>query len=310
MDRMPRASGKRRSLADISPVVLDWMRSQFGDFEIVKEYKGGMSPGCAASIRVGDGDRFFVKAVDDDPDDVTADLFRHELHVLENLPPSPHRPALLGGYDDGEWVAVVMEHVSGHYPDFGIEAEFDAVADMLSGQGRELSPPPSGLSVPSLRDTVQWWISRWEEIEERPEDFLPVWALGFADVGLGAARRVADALPDDTLCHFDVRNDNLLIGDDGDVVVFDWGIAMTGPLWADKVMLALQLPDMAKSSSYISAWLDDDELGVVDDFLVAFGGSQAWDSRQPVQRRLPTLRDYLADDAERLLRAAQYRKTH
>jgi hypothetical protein len=67
---------------------------------------------------------------------------------------------------------------------------------------------------------------------------------------------------------------------------------------------------MAKSSSYISAWLDDDELGVVDDFLVAFGGSQAWDSRQPVQRRLPTLRDYLADDAERLLRAAQYRKTH
>jgi aminoglycoside phosphotransferase (APT) family kinase protein len=306
-ERAPRASGKRRSLSEISPDVIDWISSRFGEFQILKEYKGGMSPGCAASVMTASGRELFVKAVDADPDDVTADLFRHEIHVLEKLPQSKHRPRILESYDDGKWVALVLEHINGHYPDFSLHNEFEAVAEVIISQCHELAPPPDGLQVPSLQESVNWWINRWEQISIHPDMFLPDWAECFAPVGLEASKRIAEALPNETLCHFDVRNDNLLMTEDETIVVFDWGIAMTGPTWADKVMLALQIDDLEKANDYLKKWLTKDELEVVDYFLIAFGGSQAWDSKQPVQKRLPNLRSYLKDDAERLLRLALYR---
>lgn len=303
----PRASGKRRSFAEISPVVLEWLHSQFGELEIVREYKGGMSPGCATSIVTTAGRQLFIKAVDDDPDDVTADLFRHEAHVLSTLPTAGHRPSLLGCFDDGAWVALVMEHVKGDYPDFSDGTDLQRVADALKAQADELSPPPVALEIPSLGECIQWWVSRWEDITADPGRYLPVWAVPLADGGLERAQRLIGQLPSETVCHFDVRNDNLLLGPDGDVIFIDWGIAMTGPKWSDLLMLALQDPDPIAVDRHLRAWISPDLEELLTDFLVAFGGSQAWDSQLPVPRRLPTLRAYLADDAERLLRAAAVR---
>ena len=48
-----------------------------------------------------------------------------------------------------------------------------------------------------------------------------------------------------TLCHFDVRHDNLLVRrTDGQVVTVDWGMSRRGPWWGDVFVLALEWAEL------------------------------------------------------------------
>lgn len=304
----PRAHGKRLPFKEVSPDVHEWLRVSFGDIEVVHEYSGGLSPGCAASIVTEHGRLLFVKAAAEHDQDATASLFRHEAHVLSALPAASYRPELLGVYDSNGWVALVIDHIEGGYPDLTARGDMDQVASVLKIQGEELSPPPRGLSVASLGECVHWWVPRWEQIIASPCQFLPEWAVELAEDGEERLAHILDSLPDDTVCHFDIRNDNLLVNEDTLSVTFlDWGIAMTGPKWVDFVILSLQAETPMESDAFLRDWIDDSLQDVVTDFIVVFGGSQSWDSKLPPPPRQPTLRKYLADDAARLLRLGEFR---
>ena len=68
--------------------------------------------------RKADGSRAFVKAVSADINPDTPTHFRHEITVLSALGPAPYRANLLGSYDDGHWVAMMLEDVDGDHPDW------------------------------------------------------------------------------------------------------------------------------------------------------------------------------------------------
>lgn len=309
-ERFPRASGKRIAFSDVAEPVRQWIADRFGAHDVVREHIGGMSPGCATTLRVASGERVFVKAVGSTLNEQTVVLFRQELATTELLPTAPYRPALIDAFDDGEWIALVLEAFDGSAPRLDDERDFEAVAAVIETQTAELTPPPTGttVTVTTLAETTRLWATRWNDaIAADPSRFLPDWAVRSFDDLLMRVERLPGRLPATTLCHFDVRDDNLLIDRSGNVAVVDWGMARLGPAWADLAMLAWQRSTPAEADRWLSRLVPHADQDVVTDLLIAFGGLQAWNARRPPRRNLPTLPAFCHDDAQRLLSLAATR---
>jgi hypothetical protein len=307
MELRPRAAGERIVFDAVSPAVRSWLTERFGALEVVREHIGGMSPGCATTLQTGGG-RVFVKAVGPELNPDTPNLFRREISVLARLPTVPYRAALIDAFDDGAWVAVVLADVPGRVPDLADPAEFAAVAEVVHRQAVELTPPPAGVEVAPVEESVQRWLGNWDRLSVAPRDVLPAWVVRRFDEMHSVARALAGRLSATTLCHFDTRDDNLLIRDNGQVVVLDWGMARLGPAWLDVAYLALQSSSADLAEQRLREWINAEDQEAVTSFVVAFAGSQAWNSTQPPPKGLPTLPDFCRDDAARLFAVAQLRR--
>ena len=305
---VPRAVGRRIGYTELPPFVRSWVAAQFGPVQVVREHVGGMSPGCATSVRTAEGRMLFVKAVGAELNEFTIDLFGKEIALLRRLPAVPYRPVLRAALDDAGWVAVVLDHVDGRFPDLAVDADFAAVAATLHRQVAELTPAPDGVTVLPLATTAERWANRWtQHLAADPGRYLPPWAVARFDELHDRVGDLAGQLPTTTLCHFDVRDDNLLVRPDGAVVVLDWGLARLGPAWTDLVMLAAQRPTAAAAQQWLQRWVPSGAEELVTSFVLAFGGSQAWNGEQPAQPSLPTLAAFCRADARRLLAIAELR---
>jgi aminoglycoside phosphotransferase (APT) family kinase protein len=300
--RAPRAvGGVRMSYAELPAALTRWLTERFGAVEPVAAHIGGMSPGCAQTLALAAGERIFLKAAGPAPNPQTAGLFRYEAAILARLPASPSRPALLASYDEDGWVAIVLEQIEGRYPDLGSPGDLASVADLVLGQSAELTPAPAGVAARTLAADAGSWIERWADIEREPARYLPDWAARRAGEFAERVRALPAALPAQTLCHFDVRDDNLLIRPDGRAAIFDWGMARVGPAWADALVLALQLPDPPAVRRQIRRWVPAGAQETAEDLLIAVAGAQAWRSRQPPRPGLPTLGAFAAEEAARIV---------
>jgi hypothetical protein len=77
---------------------------------------GGFSPGTADRVLLASGRRAFIKAASADTNQFTATLHRDEAAVTAGLPAGVPATPLLGSYDDGTWVALVLGDVEGRHP--------------------------------------------------------------------------------------------------------------------------------------------------------------------------------------------------
>jgi serine/threonine protein kinase len=272
LELRPRAVGKRIGFAEVSPAVRASLVDRYGPLEVVTEHVGGMSPGCATTLEAPGGARLFVKAVGAELNPDRPTLFRGEISVLSQLPPAPYRPELLGSFDDGRWVAVVLEDVPGRMPDLADQDEFRTVASVVCQQAAE-----------------------------------PTWALRRFGELHASVRSLSGRLDGATLCHFDLRDDNLLIRTDGQVFVLDWGMARVGPAWLDKAFFALQAATPELADECLHKWIAADDQDVVTNLVVAFAGSQAWNSTRPPPPGLPTLPEFCRNDAARVFDVARLR---
>lgn len=303
----PRAVGVRVPYADVPQEVRGWVDACLGPVEVVTAHRGGMSPGAAATLRATSGRKFFVKATGAELNEQTLNLFRSEIGVLGSLPPVPYRPALIDAYDDGRWVALLLEHVDGRYPDMDDHDEASAVEAVVLAQMAELTPPPGAVDVPHLTETASRWQQRWQQVRIEPSRYVPPWAAAMTDALATRIDRLVTRLPATTLCHFDVRDDNLLIKVDGTAAIFDWGMARLGPRWVDLALLAVQQPDSAAGDAMLEKHVGEDERESVTDFLLAFACSQAWNAQQPSPPSLPNMGAFCADDAGRMFGLAKPR---
>lgn len=301
--------GRRIGFGQVPAAVRAWVAEEFGDVRVLVEHRGGMSPGCASTLASTRRGPVFVKAVGAELNPQTPQLFRQEIAVLTRLAEVPYRPRVLATYDDGEWVGLALEHVPGRYPDLGDGTDLAAVARVVEQQSAELTPAPAGVDVASLAWTAGRWRSRWAVLEDDPARFLPGWAADrFGDL-LALVTWLPDRLTEQSLCHFDVRDDNLLIRPDGTAVVLDWGMARRGPRWVDRALLAVQQPTAAGAQRLLERWVPATEQDTLTGLLVAFAGSQAWHAQQPAGPALPALAAFAADDARRLFAIARLRLT-
>jgi hypothetical protein len=305
--RRPRAVGHRIGYLGVPAFVREWVDSQFGPARVTREHVGGMSAGCASSLVTADGQGLFVKAVGVGLNEQTVALFRHEVGLLHVLEPAPYRPAVRAVFDRDGWVAIVLDHVEGRFPDLAADGDFTAVTQAVAAQVAELTPPPKAADALRLATTAERWVGRWTDLQTCPERCLPGWAAARFDDLMDRVRALPHQLPAATLCHFDIRDDNLLVREDGQAVVVDWGMARLGPAWTDLVLLAAQKPTAGQAQRWIEQWVEPADQDVVTSFLVAFGGSQAWNAHQPAKPSLPTFAAYAREDMRRLLALARLR---
>ncbi|MEU0072686.1 aminoglycoside phosphotransferase family protein [Streptomyces sp. NPDC006332] len=202
---------------------------------------GGFSPGVAARVRAADGRRAFVKAVSTDTNPHSPRLHRTEARNAAALPPAVPAPRLLGTHDDGTWVALVYQDVTGRQPHVPWrEPELRRVLDAVGQLAGALTPSP--LDVPPAATALGHTFDGWRHLLDEQE------ATGLPPARLGAwttthLPRLADlsapwrqAVTGDTLAHADLRADNILLTDDR-VVFVDWPHALRAAPWFDLLVM-------------------------------------------------------------------------
>jgi len=204
----------------------------------------GFSPGVAARVLLADGRRVFVKAIGPVPNRDSPSMHRREARIVAAVPANAPVPRLLWTYDEGDggWVVLVFEDIDGRHPvqpwDRG---ELERVVDALAAMAAALTPSPLPIAtVPSAGDALGGWLRGWQPIrDEQPPQFarLDAWSARHLDALADLEHSAAAAVAGETLLHFDVRADNVLLTDDR-VWFVDWPHACVGAAWLDVVCFA------------------------------------------------------------------------
>ena len=256
---------------------------------------GGFSPGTADRIRTADGRRAFVKAVSQAQNEDSPRLHRHEARVTAALPPDAPAPTLLGTYDDGDWIALVLSDVDGRHPVTPWrQDELTQVRKALDDLARTLTPSPIG-HVPAARDHLEQDLAGWHRLRADPPADQDSWITAHLDDLCRHAEHGVTALAGNTLAHTDIRADNLLIDRHGTVTVVDWPWACRGPRWLDTLLLLINVRLYGGHADLdtIDAKRDD-LIGV----LAGFGGFFADAARCPAPPGLPSLREFQQAQAD------------
>ncbi|SDM98974.1 phosphotransferase [Allokutzneria albata] len=252
---------------------------------------GGFSPGTADRVRTASGARAFVKAVSAAQNDFTPHLHRQEARVTAALPPEVPAPRLLGSFDDGDWVALVLEDIEGHLPATPWKPdELERVLDALAAVPTTAQIP----DLPKVEEALADEFAGWRRISADPPDDLDPWAARRLETLCELADRGLAATTGDALVHMDIRADNILLGADGAVTVVDWPWSSRGAEWLDRLMLLVNVrlhggPDTTALLARHTANADPDDVVAV---LVGFAGLFLDVARQPPPVGLPTVRAF------------------
>ena len=319
----PRAAGTHLPFGAVPAAVRAWVDETLGSPVVsTAEQTGGMSPGCVTRLVCADGTRAFVKAVGADLNPDSPALHRREVLALGLLGSHPLWADLLASYDDGAWVALLLEDVEGHHPDLGDDATMARLLDATDELGRVLHErvprPPAPVpgdghplyrdGLTDLRAVFVGWTSGLDHATEVPPDLMPRWVLERAE-DLRPGVEALAAQPMDRLVHYDNRNDNLLVRGDGSNVFLDWGGCGVGPDWLDPVLARVErvhLPwfDESLAASPSIARAGD---AVVTSMLVGVGAHLAHRAHTAVDVGLPALSAFRRQESARYLAAAARR---
>ncbi|MET8066032.1 phosphotransferase family protein [Micromonospora sp. NPDC005686] len=287
--------------------VRDGVETVLGDRVVAAESQpGGFSPGTADRVRTAGGGRAFVKAVSPAQNDRSPGLYRAEARITAALPPDAPAPELLGSYDDGDWIALVLADVEGRHPATPWRAdELTAVLSTLETMAGTLTPAPAAAPAPTAAELLAHDFGGWRRLAADPPADLDPWARSHLPELCAAADRGLAALTGDTLCHVDVRADNLLLGPDGSVTVVDWPWACRGPAWLDTLLTVVNVqvygghdPDALLAARRLTAGVDTADLTGV---LAGFTGFFLDGARQPPPPGIPTVRAFQRLQGESLL---------
>lgn len=259
----------------------------------------GYSPGTADRVRTDDGRRAFVKAVTPAINQHSAELARQEMRITAALPERAPVPRMLGAFDTGDWVVLVLEDVAGRHPGLPwSDADIDTVLDGLGELAGALTPTPLP-DAPRASDQLAHDFEGWARIAADPPADLDPWArANLADLGASAARGLAATATGDTLTHCDIRADNILVRDDGRPVFIDWPWGCVGPDWLDRVLLAVNVLVNGGDPDRLLTGLDPRP---VTDVVTGLTGFFLHTSRTPPPPGIPTVRAFQRAQADALL---------
>lgn len=127
----------------------------------------------------------------------------------------------------------------------------------------------------------------WSSLRDHPD-----WTDRVDDLADLADRR-AELLSGTTLCHLDLRDDNVIIARDGRPWVCDWNFPALGPRWTDPVCLAISMDGDGLDAEALLAetgLLADEDHEAVDCLLAALTGYFLLSSVRPANPTSPYLR--------------------
>lgn len=263
---------------------------------------GGFSPGVASRLQLADGRRAFVKAVSGRANPVSPGLHRQEAVVTAALPAGAPAPRLLGRYDDGEWVALLLSDVPGHSPaQPWDQAELAQVLAALARMHEQCTPSPV-TALPTVAEYHRSSLHGWRDLAgggagEAHAAGLDDWSRRNLDRLAELEAQWPAAAAGDTLLHNDVRADNMLITEAG-VIFVDWPHACTGAAWFDVVAFA---PSVIMQGGPDLAWLlartpsaATADPGAVTAVAAAVAGYFTRQALLPAPAGIPTVREFQA----------------
>ncbi len=198
----------------------------------------GFTPGFASVLVCADGSRHFVKAASVVAQRPFAESYRAEARTLAALPAAVPAPALRWVHEDDEWVVLGLEHVEARAPRRPWDAtDLTRCVAALEETAEVLTPPPAGLAPDTLADDLADLPGYWQEPRVATAAFplLAARRAQAADLAAGFGAGTAGT----TVVHTDVRDDNLLLTDDGRALVCDWSSPVLGAAWVDTVLLMI-----------------------------------------------------------------------
>ncbi|MEV8451883.1 aminoglycoside phosphotransferase family protein [Streptomyces sp. NPDC052095] len=256
---------------------------------------GGFSPGVAARVRLADGRRAFVKAVSAETNPDSPALHRAEARHTAALPPGTPAPRLLGSYDDGVRVALVLQDIDGRQPRVPWDAaELDRVLAAVTELGAALTPAPVDAPAVAVRKATMF--SGWRTLlADGGADGLDPWAARRLDLLAELEAGWEGPASGDSLAHSDLRADNILLTDDR-VYFVDWPHAVRAAPWFDLLAMAPCVaaqggPDPEALFTTHPLGRDADPAGVTA-VLAALTGYFLSHALRPAPPGLPTLRAF------------------
>ncbi|RDI65467.1 phosphotransferase family protein [Nocardia pseudobrasiliensis] len=262
---------------------------------------GGYGRGLASVLELDRGERVFAKAVPDRGR--SADFFRVEMHTAARLPEAVPAPRVVAALETDGWLVLIFEAVAGRHPRLDHPAERAAVFDTVGRMAHALTPNPLP-DISTLGDSSAASLRGWREFAtDGPPSDLDPWALRHLDRLAEIESEWTTVTAGNTLLHFDLRPDNMLLTEDGRVVVVDWAWPCRGAAWVDAATLAPCLlevgvdPEPILANLPLTAGLTP---AVIDTFLCALCGYWTHASRLPAPEGAPSLRAYQGRKAELL----------
>jgi aminoglycoside phosphotransferase (APT) family kinase protein len=294
------ASGVRIGWTDLPARVRAAIEDTLGSRVVeARSQAGGFSPGTADRVVTENGGRAFVKAVGLALNTRSVEMARDEIRITAALPGAAPTPGLLGSYDDGEWVALILEDIEGRHPRTPWEQdELDATVTALRELAVTLTPSPVP-GAPRAADLLAGDLGGWRDLAADPPDDLDPWVPAHLDeLDAMAARGLAAIADGDTLTHCDIRADNLLVRPDGRIVVVDWPWGCVGPAWLDTVVLALNVIVYGGDTDRVLSGVDPRH---AVDLVAGFTGAFLHQCRLPDPPGLPTVRAFQRAQGDALL---------
>ncbi|MGB0101644.1 MAG: phosphotransferase [Nocardioides sp.] len=232
-------TARRLEWSHLPPQIRALVEERCGSPVVQADSQGaGFTPGFASVLTCADGSRHFVKAASDKAQRMFAAAYREEARKLAAMPPTAPAPKLLWSHDADDWMVLATEHVESRQPRRPWSAaDLERCVAMTEQMASTLTPPPDGLVVDDFATEFADWPDLWGRLRSSPPE-VP----GFADhVGEAAdlAARFREVTTGSTLVHTDVRDDNLLLTDDGRVLLCDWNWPVVGAAWLDTVLLMI-----------------------------------------------------------------------
>ena len=307
MTTPPPASNERRPWSALPAEMRAEIERRLGSRVVGADTQvGGFSPGVAARLRLADGGRAFVKAVSPVPNAVAPSIYRREAQIVAAIPASAPVPRLLFVLDDGPdgWVLLAFEDVEGRQPALPWrDDELETVLEAMASLATDLTPSP--LRPPLVGDAADAFGRAddlsWASLVAAPNSALDPWSTRNLRRLAALEARARKAAHGETLQHFDLRADNLLLTADG-VRVVDWPHAHIGRPWIDLVWFA---PSVAMQGGpppgelvrrYAPA--RDADPGALDAVIAGVAAFFTAGSLQPPSPGLPALRAFQAAQGE------------
>lgn len=263
---------------------------------------GGFSPGSADIVQTGDGRRLFIKAVSSEANTGAAKLHGREAVIAAGLPASVPAPQMIGHVSWGSWEALVFVAAAGKVPELPWEdgalcSVLDALADMAA-ESPDLLPG----SFPDLRNELAEDFAGFGRMIDDGVEPQDPWVAERLHQLHELALEGIPALAGAQLVHSDLRSDNLIITDAGEILLVDWPWASIGCAWYDGVTVlleakiydpALDVENLVQTQRLFSDAHPDQVTAV----LAGLAGFYVDAARRPPIPSLPTLRSYHAQQA-------------
>jgi hypothetical protein len=219
----------------LPPEVRRLVERRFGSAVVATRSAGsGFTPGLASVLTGADGRTMFLKAASRRAQRPFAEAYAAEARHLRGLPPGVPVPRLLWSHEDELWVLLALEHVDAPNPVRPwVASELGRCLDTLEVLAERLTPVPATLRLPALADELGDLPASWSHVRRTAPDWPHL------EEAAALAEALAEATTGTTVVHTDVRDDNLLVGEHGAVLLCDWNFAVAGAAWVDTVCLLL-----------------------------------------------------------------------